>query len=262
MFTLCGKTGDIKLSKSCVRVTCLSLKQKTQLLNTVELNAKAVEVSEPWTTDTHPSASGYSPSSRSNRGIIFGISTDLSEEEIAEEVEAVSVHRLAKWSGGQKEATRNVVLSFSEELPQFVYLGFMRRKVKPYIPPPMRCHKCQVFGHHADKCNRNVRCVRCGQGHALDSCPVKDNIAEAVCVNCKGHHSAAYKGCTKYKEVSETLKVSVTDKMSYRDALIKVHQSVLPQPQMQPMPVVRAVENPLLTSTPKEQRKPRMRPVR
>ena len=258
LFALSGKTGDIKLTKSCVRVTCLSLKQKTQLLNTVELNGKAVEVSEPWTSDTKPSASGNSSSSRSNRGIIFGISTDLSEEEIAEEVGAVSARRLVKWSGGQKEVTSNVVLSFSEELPQFIYLGFMRRKVKPYIPPPMRCHKCQVFGHHADKCSRNVRCVRCGLGHALDSCPVKDNIAEAVCVNCKGRHSAAYKGCPKYKEVSETLKVSVTDKISYRDALIKVRQSVLPQP----MPVVRAVENPQLTSTPKEQRKPRVRPVR
>lgn len=44
------------------------------------------------------------------------------------------------------------------------------------------------------------------------------------CPNCHGNHSAAWVGCSKYKEVQETLKLSVTEKMSYKDALIKVKE--------------------------------------
>ena len=56
---------------------------------------------------------------------------------------------------------------------------------------------------------------------------VKDDLAQAVCVNCKGQHSAAFKGCSKYQEVSKALKVSVVDKVSYRDAVLKVKSGVL-----------------------------------
>jgi len=56
----------------------------------------------------------------------------------------------------------------------------------------------------------------------LDGCPIKDDPTKAICVNCKGSHSAAFRGCSKYQEVSKALKVSVVDKVSYRDPLVKV----------------------------------------
>jgi len=43
-------------------------------------------------------------------------------------------------------------------------------------------------------------------------------VTQAVCVNCKGRHSAT---SSKYQEVSRILKVAATDKVSYLDALIK-----------------------------------------
>jgi len=64
-------------------------------------------------------------------------------------------------------------------------------------------------------CKWQVRCVRCGKGHNLKDCPVKDNPAQAVCANCKCQHSAAFKGCVKYQEVSKALKITVVDKVSY-----------------------------------------------
>jgi len=39
------------------------------------------------------------------------------------------------------------------------------------------------------------------------------------CANCGEKHSSAYKGCTKYRQVSNALKLATTQKMSYRDAL-------------------------------------------
>jgi len=44
------------------------------------------------------------------------------------------------------------------------------------------------------------------------------------CPNCHGSHSAAWIGCSRYKELQATLKLSVTEKMSYKDALIKVKE--------------------------------------
>ena len=93
--------------------------------------------------------------------------------------------------------TRSVVLSYPETLPDFVYIGFVRYKVKPYITQAIRCNKCQGFGHVAAHCKRQVWCVRCGKGHAVDECPHKDDLTKAVCVNCKVQHSAAFKGCSK-----------------------------------------------------------------
>jgi len=47
-------------------------------------------------------------------------------------------------------------------------------------------------------------------------------MVQAVCGNCKGRHSVAYKGCSKYQEVSKVLKIAAVDKVSYRDVLMKV----------------------------------------
>ena len=46
-------------------------------------------------------------------------------------------------------------------------------------------------------------------------------------MNCKSQHSAAFRGCSKYQEVSKALKVSVVEKLSYRDALVKTKSGVL-----------------------------------
>jgi len=60
-------------------------------------------------------------------------------------------------------------------LPSSVCIGYLRYRVKPYIPQPMRCQKCQGYGHIAANCKRDVKCVRCGQGHSWENCPVKDD---------------------------------------------------------------------------------------
>ena len=51
---------------------------------------------------------------------------------------------------------------------------------------------------------------------------MKEDVHKAICVNCKGANSAAFRGCSKYQEVIKAMMVSVTQKVSYRDALIKV----------------------------------------
>ena len=227
---IAGKVGQVRLVNSCVRVSCTSPKQKTVLLNLTDWAGKPITVTEPWAKVT-PRPNHQQSRPRFNRGIIFGVSTELTEHEIQSETEADIARRLLMYnSSGDRTRTGNVVLSFTGELPDYVYVGCLRYKVKPYIPQPTRCAKCQGYGHIAAHCRRQARCVRCGEGHNVTDCPVKDDLTQAVCVNCKGQHSAAFKGCSKYQEVSKALKVSVTQKVSYRDALIKVKSGVLQAP--------------------------------
>jgi len=122
------------------------------------------------------------------------VSTELTEYDIQSETKAYTAHRIVKWTSGEPDKTGSVVLSYLEALPEFVYMGLLRYKVKHYTPQANRCHKCHDYGHIVANCKCQDHCVRCGEGHRLDDCSV-------VCVNCKGQHSAAFKGCTKYQEV-------------------------------------------------------------
>ena len=226
---IAGTVGQVRLVNGCVRVTCTSPKQKTVLMNLSDWGGKPITVTEPWAKVSPRATNEVRP--RFTRGIIFGVSPELSEHEIQSETKADIARRIVVFnSSGDRVRTGSVVLSFTGELPEYVYLGCLRFKVKPYIPQPTRCAKCQGYGHIAAHCRRQVRCVRCGEGHSVTDCPIKDDLTQAVCVNCKGQHSAAFKGCSKYQEVSKALKISVTQKVSYRDALIKVKSGVLQGP--------------------------------
>ncbi|XP_037536589.1 cyclin-H [Nematolebias whitei] len=41
------------------------------------------------------------------------------------------------------------------------------RIIMPYIPPPLRCYKCQRYGHIAAVCKGKQRCAKCGADHRL-----------------------------------------------------------------------------------------------
>jgi len=81
---------------------------------------------------------------------------------------------------GENKPTGNVVISFPATLPSTVYIGYLR-----YIPQPMRCQKCLAYGHISAKCRRDVKLGRCGQRHSWENCPVKDDMTQVVCINCK-----------------------------------------------------------------------------
>jgi len=219
---LVGAVSEVKLLTDCLRITCFNDKQKATIMQLTDWYGKPVSVTEPW---GRAPVGNRSPSTL--RGIIFDVAVTLTDSDIQSETKAKSARRIIKWVNGVQTTTCSVILTFVEALPDFVHIGFQRFKVKPFVPQPMRCMKCQRFGHIASKCRRQVRCVRCGEGHDLEGCPIKEDATKATCVNCGGAHSAAYRGCSKYAEVSQALKVSVNQKISYRDALVKVKSGVL-----------------------------------
>ena len=62
-----------------------------------------------------------------------------------------------------KPSNTFVFIFNSPNIPIVIKLGFMQVKVYVYIPNPLRCYNCQVFGHHENKCGRYTVFCNCGE---------------------------------------------------------------------------------------------------
>ena len=65
------------------------------------------------------------------------------------------------------------VLTFNfPKPPADIKVGFELCPIQLYIPHPLRCFKCQQFGHHQEGCKTERVCGRCGQSteHPDSSC--------------------------------------------------------------------------------------------
>ena len=123
--------------------------------------------------------------------------------ESLKEHDVIEAKRLTR--GKEKTESLSILLCFKKELPSRVQLGYiMSYSVREHMPPPIRCFKCQRFGHVASQCRGKIRCAKCGGEHEYDKC---DKDAVLKCCNCGGNHSAAYGGCEKQKEAREVQKV-------------------------------------------------------
>ncbi len=160
------------------------------------------------------------------RGVISGIPTDVSSEKIKRNITGAAVNdvrRLKCIRNNEKIDSLSVVLNFDEnKLPERVYLGFVSYAVRPYVPPPLRCYKCQKFGHVAAVCRGKQRCARCGGDHEYGKC---GQGIKPKCCNCGGEHSAGYAGCLVRKNAVKVQNVRVAEGISYAEALKKVKQT-------------------------------------
>ena len=212
----CGHITEMKLVGSNLRITCSNEKQQEKALKIKEILKNEVEATLPRSKVLLEER----PHTPMVQGIVFGIPEDISEEELREEINAHTVKRLVKKTspGSQSIVTQTVVFSLtSDVLPDYVYIGMIRKKVTQYIPPPLRCFKCQRYGHKSTTCRSNAsRCPLCAQDHNIKDCP---NIAAPKCANCQGDHFSGSKDCPKYQIIQETLKVKTEQKLSYAAAV-------------------------------------------
>ena len=102
--------------------------------------------------------------------------------------------------------------------------GLMRRKepnkqiqakVDVYVPNPLRCYQCQVYGHHENKCSRQALCINCGMP---EHCASGQCQRPANCVNCSGDHPANYKECPQWEKEKKILKIKYEQNISFPEA--------------------------------------------
>ena len=97
-----------------------------------------------------------------------------------------------KDDSGSRRNTNTFIITFkAPSIPKHLRIGYIRVPVSPYIPNPLRCFKCQKFGHGKNACRGRETCATCGQvGHTSSNC-----TSEPKCPNCTGNHTAFSKSC-------------------------------------------------------------------
>ena len=210
-----GKLGNVVrcdlLKEGVVEVEFADKREAERALETTNLVYKVKE-GDLKRNKSIPVLVQVPPVSTLCRGIITcGDLNDMSDQDITDELADAGVtaaRRLGK--------TDTIVLSFSVDgLPERIFIGFRSVPVRPYVPEPLRCYKCHMFGHVSTKCNRGVRCGRCGDGkHDSNHC----SAASPKCPNCRGEHPAWSRGCDEYKKEKEIGRIRLRQGVSFQEA--------------------------------------------
>ena len=142
----------------------------------------------------------------------------FTQEEIVDVLASQGVshaRRIEITRNGERVSTGTVILTFNQTtLPEKIKLGFLMIKIDTFIPNPMRCFRCQKFGHTSDRCKHNTTCSVCAEeGHDDRSCR-----KSAKCTNCEGDHPSSSKECPVWQQEKKIQEIKVKNKIPYFEA--------------------------------------------
>jgi len=206
-----------------MKIYCKNEAQKTKALSTVQLNGIDVITTEPISHYTMSTKRNKTETTRYTKGVIMGVSDEITPDEICEEeTHAIKANRMTKIKEGRSQKTAAVLLFFDmDKLPEHVTLGYTRYSVRQYNAVPIRCHRCQTYGHVLAQCRTtHPTCSACAGHHEYKDCSKANDVK--TCANCKGRHSAAYKGCKSYKTATTIVQMASIQRLSYA-AAAKMH---------------------------------------
>ena len=166
-----------------------------------------------------------------SKGIIHGIPLDTNISDIEKELQVQNnfvhiekIFRLQKFDKIQnkKRDTESLIIVFGSEFdfPSHLYLGYRWLTVKEFIPHPIRCFKCQKFGHISKNCRGKQKCPLCSEDHTFEECQNREN---KKCSNCGGSHSAGFKGCIVFVKAQEIKQLSHQKKITYSEATTQIN---------------------------------------
>lgn len=162
------------------------------------------------------------PRLNTSRGVVscFDFSF-LTDDEILEGLQSqhvVAIKRITRRIPGKPEPvnSQSAILTFNlPQLPEKVHLAFQSANVRPYIPHPLRCFKCQKYGHGSFTCKQIAICANCAEhNHGRpDECR-----NEVKCTNCNGAHPAWSRDCPLYVKEAEIQRIKTVEKMTFFEA--------------------------------------------
>ncbi|GFX62089.1 uncharacterized protein TNCV_2228151 [Trichonephila clavipes] len=125
------------------------------------------------------------------------------------------VRRITILKDSTRLPTKHIILSFNRpKLPTTIKAGYLNCKIRPYIPNPLHCFKCQRFGHSQTSCRGQLTCSRCASvGHSSPDCTL-----EPKCVNCTQSHPSDSKLCQKCKLEKQIQEIKTNKNVSYFEA--------------------------------------------
>jgi hypothetical protein len=138
------------------------------------------------------------------KGVIRGIDTDITEDEMKDELgkslyyTVVSVKRLSRTDQNKERIpTTTVLIEFKgNTLPRAVCMYNVSRSVQIYVIKPTICFNCHLYGHIAIQCqSTRSTCGFCAGAHNTRDCDKKKETDAPTCVNCNGPHVARSTEC-------------------------------------------------------------------
>jgi len=219
------KENNLKLHKDYITVALQKQEQVEKLCSIQTILGSEVTITE------HKANKNITTTKK----IIFGVSVTWTDEEIRNESGANEIYRMNKYNTetNTKEPTTTIILTYNiPNPPASIYIGLKQYKTRQYIPKPLRCFNCQLFGHSMQNCKGKVTCGRCTENHKTDSCPIPrfeensaNNILLYKCRNCNQHHPSGFKGCAAFIKAQTITEIKTTNKISYAEAINKFKQT-------------------------------------
>ncbi|GBO37544.1 hypothetical protein AVEN_181773-1 [Araneus ventricosus] len=210
--TLLALVGDVKsikkLNNGNLLIEVLNSKQAENLIKLEKIGNIQVK-SSPHHTLNH--SKGVISESEFQRDLEEDLLDCLKKQNV------IAVKRITIKRNGQIFPTKHLILTFNNPtLPKSVKIAYINCPVKPYIPDPIRCFKCQKFGHTITACKSNKEnCARCSlPDHNSQTC----KSTTPKCFNCSGEHPSFSRSCPRYKLEKEIQTIKITKKLSFQEA--------------------------------------------
>lgn len=168
----------------------------------------------------------------SSKGVIFCPDFEyVTDDEIKTNTKnenVIDVRRITRKVNGEVRNTHLFVFTFdSPILPKEIKAAYLNLPVRPFIPQPLRCYKCQQFGHFTLKCRSKVNICGICTEIVVDPSIEKKCLKPAKCVNCNDAHPSFSKLCPKYKTEYAIQKIKVEKSISYVQARTEHNSNLL-----------------------------------
>ena len=162
------------------------------------------------------------------KGLIYIYSYDLNDFEnyktsMMNDIGVAGVEE-ATWIKPRSQFAKALLLSFRENMPNFISLPGEQAKTKvfPYQERPQICKKCQQFHHGEKYCNGPEICAKCSEiGHRANQC----NTEVLKCPHCSESHAAGHKDCPELRFQQELVSVAAREGVSRRQAFIIISRN-------------------------------------
>ena len=198
-------------SKSSFIIEVGSRRQSETIESIKEINGLSVTITK------HPN---YNTS----KGIIYIYGYDMTDFnsygcELMREINARDVVQ-ATWIKPKNNRAKPLLVTFNQiNPPEFVNIAGERAltEVRQYIPSPLRCNKCQEYGHTRKHCNGSEICGVCSNpGHHMSEC----QASEAKCHHCRMPHKTGDRSCAIHNYEKEIITIAVKENIPKQQARV------------------------------------------